>query len=203
MDFALLWKSWICQRMLVYQTGIERKFHEYLSSCMYLTYEFPVALVIYQRFVYQTFGGDGPPKKNPRNRSALRFIFCQVWGHVWSEHRNLCFLIVRRFILPKTNSFPLKINGWSRWIFPCGAKSLFSWVNCQFQGVYLLKTSKMVGKEDDLISFWGPLFRSYLKFLECLTNQRVYPQNHHLFVGLIGWETVFKEWWSTNDTWYL
>lgn len=162
MDFALLWKSGVCQRMLVYQTGIERKFHEYLSSLMYLslTYEFPVALVIYQRFVYQTFGGDGPPQKNPRNRSALRFIFCQVWGHVRSEHRNLCVLIVRRFILPKTNSLPLKINGSSRLIFPCGAKKPILMGELSVSGsVSSKKNSKMVGKRRRSDFLLGPTFQ--------------------------------------------
>ena len=119
MDFALLWNSWICQILLVYQTGIERKFHEYVSSLMYLTYEFPAALVIYQRFVYQTFGDGLPPKKSAK--STLRLIFCQVWGHVWSEHRNpLVFLIVRRFILPKLIA--------CRWKSTVGVDDFFSLV---------------------------------------------------------------------------
>ena len=61
---------------------------------MYLTYEYPVALVIYQRFVYQTFG-DGPPKKIREIEALWDLYFVrsedmfganiEIYGFLWSE----------------------------------------------------------------------------------------------------------------------
>lgn len=104
------------------------------------------------------------PTKKIREIDIEIYILSGLRTCLERTSKSIGFFDCQKVYPPETNSLPLKINGWSRWFFfPCGAKSLFSWVNCQFQGVYLLKkTSKMVGKEDDLISFWGPLFRSYI-----------------------------------------
>ena len=104
------------------------------------------------------------PTKKIREIDIEMYILSGLRTCLERTSKSIGFFDCQKVYPPETNSLPLKINGWSRWIFfPCGAKKPIFMGELSASGsVSSKKNSKMVGKEDDLISFWGPLFRSYI-----------------------------------------
>lgn len=143
------------------------------------------------------------PTKKIREIDIEIYILSGLRTCLERTSKSIGFFDCQKVYPPETNSLPLKINGWSRWIFPCGAKNLFSWVNCQFQGVYpLKKTRKWWGRKTIWFPF-GAHFSGaiYIKFLECLTKQRVYPCSPPPFCGSRRLRDSFQR--MTVNQWYL